>query len=374
MRSNLFIIISTLTLSLFYACEKEPVEPPKPFVTIDTTYSNVGIYVLNEGLFNMNNSTLTYYGFSNNTPVTDFFDIQNGRKLGDTGNDIAIYGNKMYIIVNVSCQLEVVDPFTGMSIKQIPFFNGIKPRQPRYIAFHKAKAFVCSFDGTVAVIDTATLVIEKLINVGRNPDGIAVANNKVYVSNSGGLDYPNYDNTVSVIDANSLTEIKKIPVRINPYIIVPDKYGDLYVVSRGNYGNIKMCLQIIDSQTDELKYTFPDLEVLNLAINGDTAYVYYYDFMTGSGSKIMTINVKDETIISQNFITDATVVETAYGIAVDKLSGDVFVTDAHGFVNTGNVICFSNSGKKKYSFTAGLNPGHIAFLNKTKIDTLQNKK
>lgn len=372
MKNNSFIIILSLAVSFFYACKKEPIESDKPDVTIDTTYSALGIYVLNEGLFNMNNSTLTYYGFNNNTAVTDFFDLQNGRKLGDTGNDIAIYGNKMYIIVNVSSQLEVVNPFTGKSIKQISFFNGDKPRQPRYIAFHKDKAFVCSFDGTVAVIDTASLEIEKLINVGRNPDGIAVANNKVYVSNSGGLDYPNYDNTVSVINVNSLAEIKKIPVHINPYVIVPDKYGDLYVVSRGNYGDIKMCLQIIDSQTDELKYTFPDLEVLNLAINGDIAYVYYYDFMSGSGSKIMTINVQDESIISHNFISDNTVIETAYGIAVDKLSGDVFITDAHGFVNTGNVICFNSDGKKKYSFTAGLNPGHIAFLNKTKIDTLQN--
>lgn len=370
MRKIVYILLIA-TIGFFNSCVKEPIEPEKPAITIDTSYSTIGVYVLNEGLFNMNNSTLTYYGFNNNTPTTDFFDIQNGRKLGDTGNDIAIYGNKMYIIVNVSSQLEVVDPFTGKSIKQIPFFNGVKPRQPRYIAFNKNKAFVCSFDGTVAVIDTAVLEIEKLITVGRNPDGIAVANNKVYVSNSGGLDYPNYDNTVSVIDVNSLTEIKKIPVRINPYIIVPDNYGDLYVVSRGNYGDVKMCLQIIDSKTDELTYTFPDLEVLNLAINKDTAYVYYYDFMSGSGSAIMTINVKDETIISNNFITDGTNVETAYGIAVDKQSGDVFITDAHGFVNTGNVICFNSAGKKKYSFTAGLNPGHIAFLNKMNVDTLQ---
>jgi len=374
---NMKQIILPILALLFItqSCKKDPIEPvvdpPVVKPVTDTTYTTKGLYVLNEGLFNMNNSTLTYYSFADSVPQTDYFNLQNGRKLGDTGNDIAIYGNKMYIIVNVSSQLEVVNPFTGKSIKQIPFFNGDKPRQPRYIAFNKNKAFVCSFDGTVAVIDTATLEIEKYITVGRNPDGIAVANNKVYVSNSGGLDYPNYDNTVSVIDVATLVETKKITVRINPYIIVPDKYGDLYVISRGNYGDVKMCLQIIDSKTDELKYTFPGFEALNLAINGDTAYVYYYDFMTGSGSKIMLINVKNETIIRDNFITDGTVIETAYGITVDKQSGNVFITDAHGFVHTGNVVCFSKEGKKKYSFKAGLNPGHIAFLNETKIDTLK---
>lgn len=362
-------------LFVMQSCKKDPVEPsvvpplvkPDTISTVDTTYTTKGIYVLNEGLFNMNNSTLTYYNFSDSAAQTDYFNLQNGRKLGDTGNDIKIYGNKMYIIVNVSSQLEVVNPLTGKSIKQIPFFNGDKPRQPRYIAFNGAKAFVCSFDGTVAVIDTATLEVEKFITVGRNPDGIAVANNKVYVSNSGGLDYPNYDSTVSVIDIATHAEIKKIGVRINPYIIVPDKYGDLYVISRGNYGSVKMCLQVIDSKTDKIKYTFPGFEALNLAVNGDTAYVYYYDFMTGSGSKIMLIDVKNETIIRDNFITDGTKIETVYGIEVNKQSGDVFITDAHGFTNTGELLCFSSEGKKKYSFKAGLNPSHIAFLTNLEI-------
>jgi YVTN family beta-propeller protein len=363
-----FIYPALLFLFLFTSCKKEP--GISVTVNTDTTYVSKGIYVLNEGLFNLNNSTLTYYNFSDSATQTDYFDLQNGRKLGDTGNDIAIYGDKMFVIVNVSGQLEVVNPFTGKSIKQISFFNGETSRQPRYIAFHENKAFVCSFDGTVAVIDTATLEIEKYITVGRNPDGIAVASNKVYVSNSGGLDYPDYDSTVSVIDIATMAETKKIDVRINPYVIVPDNYGDLYVISRGNYGDIKMCLQVIDSQTDELKYTFPGFEALNLAINGDTAYVYYYDFTTGSGSKIMLIDVKNETVIRDNFITDGTTIETAYGISVDKSSGDVFITDAHGFVNTGEVVCFSKEGKRKYAFKAGLNPGHIAFLNETKIDTL----
>lgn len=371
-RIFLNVILFSVIFILSISCKKEPTKPDKPIIIpTDTTFDFIGIYVLNEGLFNMNNSTLTFFNNSSSTAITDFFDIQNGRKLGDTGNDIAIYGDKMYIIVNVSSQLEVINPYTGKSIKQIPFFNGNQPRQPRYIAFCKNKAFVCSFDGTVAVIDTTTLEIEKIIPVGKNPDGIAVANNKVYVSNSGGLDYPNYDNTVSVIDINTLNEIKRIPVQINPYVIIPDKYGDLYVVSRGNYGNIKMCLQIIDSHTDELKYTFPNIEALNLAIHGDTAYVYYYDYVSGTEAKIMTINVKDETIINHHFISDGTIIQTPYGIAVQPITGDVFFTDAKGFVNTGEVICFNKNGQKKYSFTAGLNPSRIAFLFKKNISNRQ---
>lgn len=371
MEKKYLILLISINLFMELSCVKEPIEPEKTPVTIDTSYSTIGLYVLNEGLFNMNNATLTYFNYSTSEASTDFFDVQNGRKLGDTGSDLAIYGNKMFIIVNVSSQLEVINPYTGKSIKQIAFFNGNKPRQPRSIAFHNNKAYVCCFDGTVAVVDTASLQIEKIIEVGRNPDGIAVANNKVYVSNSGGLNYPNYDNTVSIIDIASMQEIKRITVGMNPYKIVADDYGDLYVVSRGNYSNVKMCLQIIDSQTDQLKYTFPDLEALNLTINNDTAYVYYYDFISGSGSKIMILDVKNETLIRSNFITDGTFIETAYAIAVNKSNGDVFITDAKGFVNTGQVFCFDKHGKKKYAFSAGLNPSYMAFLYKTFVKNNQ---
>ena len=76
----------------------------------------------------------------------------------------------------------------------------------------------------------------------------------------------------------------------------------------------------------------------------------------------MLMNVYDETVIRDNFIADGTIIETAYGIAVDSQSGDIFVSDAKGFVRTGEVVCFSRDGEKKYSFKAGLNPGHLALV------------
>jgi len=366
-----FFAVKLCILFLFLACKKEPTAPIKIPTILDTSIQTTGMYILNEGLFNMNNATLSYYNFSDSTITNDYFKQQNGRQLGDIGNDLEIYGGKMYIVVSTSSQLEIVDVLTGKSIKRIAIFDGNKPRQPRKIAFCKNKAFLCSFDGTVEVIDTTNLIIEKVINVGRNPDGVAVVGNKIYVSNSGGLDNPNYDKTVSVIDYNTLSEIKKIPVLINPTYMATDNYGDVYVVSRGNYDNVKMRLQIIDSKTDTVKKTFNDFEALNLTIKGDTAYVYYYDFTSGSGSKILLLNVKDETIIRQNFITDNTKIETVYGIAVQPTSGDVFITDAHSFTNTGEVLCFSSEGKKKYSFKAGLNPSYMGFVNVAKVDTVE---
>ena len=200
MKSTFYTIIVFLITFFFVACD-DMKDIPTP-VNLPTTPGETGkMYVLSEGLFNMNNSTLGLLNFENSTLNTNFFLYQNNRGLGDTGNDMKSYGGKLWIVVNVSSQVEVVDFKSGVSIKRIPFFSASNvARQPRYIAFSGSKAYVCSFDGTVARIDTTSLNIEAVTTVGRNPDGIAVANGKLYVSNSGGLDAPNYSKTVSVID------------------------------------------------------------------------------------------------------------------------------------------------------------------------------
>ena len=89
-------------------------------------------------------------------------------------------------MVNVSSTVEVIDLQSGLSVKQIPMLtdNG-SSRQPRAITFDSGKAYVCSYDGTVARIDTASLEIDGVAEVGRNPEDLCVQDGKLYVSNSG---------------------------------------------------------------------------------------------------------------------------------------------------------------------------------------------
>lgn len=318
------------------------------------------IYILSEGLFNMNNSTLCCINFEKKTVEYDFFSLLNNRGLGDTANDMKIYGGKLWIIVNVSSQIEVVDVTTGFSIRRIPFFDATnKARQPRYISFYQNKAYVCSFDGTVSRIDTTNLQVDAVIQCGRNPDGIAIANGKLYVSNSGGLNAPQYDNTVSVIDIASFTEIKKITVGLNPSTIAVDGQGDVYVASRGDNINTQACWQRINSSTDAVVETFYDLPVRNFTIQHDTAYLYSFDFTTHR-HQIKTFDCTTEKIIANNFVTDGTLIESPFGISTHPTNGNVYIADARTFTIRGNLFCFDRNGKKKYTIeNIGLNPNTV---------------
>jgi len=333
-----------------------------PDVSLPQTNETSSIFVLSEGLFNMNNSTLAKYNFKSNEFFPDYFSAINKRGLGDTAGDMGLYGSKLYILVNVSGQIEVIDVNTGKSLKQIPMFDekGMD-RQPRHIVFYEDKAYVCSFDGTVARIDTTTLKVESYVNAGLNPDGICVANHKLYVSNSGGLNYPAYDKTVSVIDISTFKEIKKIKVGLNPGTVHSDSEGDVYVVSRGNYGSEEYKFQRISSVSDSLIESYADIKALGFTIHNDTAYLYNYDF-ENAGSWIKVFDCRHEKIISDNFITDATKIQTPYAIDVNPSNGDVYITDAYQFTVLGDVLCFDRKGKLKFRLKeAGLNPNKIIF-------------
>lgn len=325
------------------------------------------MYILSEGLFNQNNGSLARYSFDQKMRTNNYFTANNQRGLGDTANDLAIYGNKIYVVVNVSSTVEVIDFPSGKSIRQISMLREDgSSRQPRSIAFDKDKAYVCSFDGTVTRIDTASLDVEEVVTVGRNADDICVQNGKLYVSNSGGLDYSGsgVDTTVSVIDIATFKETKKIEVGPNPGKILPGLDDAVYLVTRGNdieAGDYRLVK--IDSRTDAVAKVY-DEKVLSFTLDGPIAYLYTYNYQT-KNSAIKVFDLNKGEVIRENFITDGTTVHTPYSIQMNPFSGNIYITEAYNYTVRGDVLCFNQQGQLQYRLNEiGLNPNVIVFSDK----------
>ena len=110
MRLNSLVVIILIILS---SCKKE-INPSTEISKLEN-----GMLVLCEGLFQQNNSSLSWINLQNEEVDVDFFNSKNGRLLGDTGNDMQIYGGKIYIVVNNSNTLEILSKSTGESIKMV---------------------------------------------------------------------------------------------------------------------------------------------------------------------------------------------------------------------------------------------------------------
>ena len=101
MRLTKYIIILSLFL---FSCKKDIVENK---VVVNQLHQ--GALVLNEGLFQQNNSSLSWVDYYDYSTQNEFFELKSGRKLGDTGNDMQQYGGKIYVVVTV-----VVAIFIGL--------------------------------------------------------------------------------------------------------------------------------------------------------------------------------------------------------------------------------------------------------------------
>ena len=354
------VLLSTVFTALFSSCDSNS-DSPQENPTITT-----GVYVLNEGKFKSNNASLTYYDLTTSTATPDVFTAKNNRGLGDTGQDILKYGSKLYIAVYKSSLIEVMDVATGVSSKTIPMLNAAgQPSSPRSLAAFNGKIYITLFDGHVAQMDTTTLLVEKTISVGSNPDGIVVANSKIYVANTGGLAAVK-DSTISVIDPVSFTVTKNIKVIINPSVIKADAYGDLYVISLGNYGSIPFTLQRIQAATTEQVTVIPGLKPYNLTIDGDMAYIYGFDYDANwdAANKTYTMyNVKTEQVANAAFISSSSIAKTPYSIDVNPITKDIYIGETD-YVNTGKMYVFGQDGVLKFSFQTGLSPRKTIFLTK----------
>jgi DNA-binding beta-propeller fold protein YncE len=326
-----------------------------------------GFFVLNEGNMGSNRASLDWFDYTTGIYHRNIFPERNpdvARELGDVGNDLAIYGDRLWAVINCSHLVEVMDVTTAQHLGVVSIPN------PRRIVFDGDYAYVSSFAGPVetgsggrlgyvAKIDTRSLQVVGECTVGYQPEGMAVAEGKLYVANSGGYRAPDYDRTVSVIDLGTFREVRKIDVAINLHDMVADPRGTVWVASRGNNGDVPSELFAIDPRTDLVAASYP-VPVSRMALAGDRLLLSYSD---SKGASRAVIDTRTGELTRRDFITDGTGAEIAlpYGLAVNPSTGEMVVTDAGDYLTPGRIHCYSPSGVLQWSATAGDIPAHIAF-------------
>ena len=350
--------------------------PEEVEVTLPEYTSVTGFYLLNEANMGSNDCSLDYYDYAKGRYMRNIYATRNPhtvKDLGDVGNDIGIYGSKMYAVINCSNKVEVMD-LKARRIGQVDVPNC------RFIKFHGGYAYLTSYAGPVAAdfdgsykqhgyvakIDTATLQVVDTCVVGFQPDQLGIVGDKIYVANSGGYMVPNYENTLSVIDLETFKEVERVPIAINLQHCVADRRGILWVSSRGDYGDNPSRLYAYDTRKHRLVQTL-DVAVSNLWMDGDSLYIIGNQWSNITQSSVKSyaiVNTLTMQQVSDRFITDGTDqdIRLPYGIAVNPITKDVYVTDARDYVTPGRLYCYGPDGVKKWDVLTGYIPAHFTFV------------
>ncbi len=372
-----------LLLMFLPACREEVAIPRPDTGTVgQPEHTEVaGFFLLNEGNMGSNKATLDYYDYATATYTRNVYPAANPGvplELGDVGNDLHVYGSRLYAVLNCSNKVEVMridrsDTCTYLLPHRI---GQVDIPNCRYLAFHEGYAYVTSYAGPVQIdpayqqlgyvakVDTATLQVVATCTVGFQPDELAVVGDTLYVANSGGYMFPDYENTLSVIDLNTFTETRRIPVADNLHRVRTDRHGQLWVTSRGNYADQPARLFRLDPATGTVTDTL-DFNCSDLWIDGDSLYFYSQDWSgTSTSPAYGIVDIRTARLVSDHLITDGTdaKIDMPYGIMVHPATKDFYITDSKGSVTPGILYCFSADGKLKWQWATGDVPAHFALV------------
>lgn len=343
----------------------------------------VGMYVLNEGNMGSNKASIDFLDLDENKPTVHYHrNIYSERnpnvvkELGDVGNDIKIYGSKLWIVVNVSNKVEVATADSCKRITQINIPNC------RYLAFKDGFAYVSSYVGPVKLnqdvplgmvykVDTVDFKKKDSVVVGYQPEELCIVDNKLYVANSGGYRAPNYDNTLSEIDLTTFKEIRKIRVGLNLHHCQVDHYGQIWVSSRGNYNDVPSRIFWLYKGHNQVYEVIDSIDtpVSGLSIVGDSLYYYGSAWNNATATNTISyglINVRTHQTIETNLFSAPQIkdITMPYGIMVNPTERDFYLMDAKNYVSSGSLLHFKPDGTFDWSVQTGDIPGHATFVYK----------
>ena len=345
LKTNTILWIAIITALLCSCRDDVVVVYPTHDPTGDTSGGEyAGLYVLNEGNMGSNKCTLDYLDLATGVYSRNIYPSRNPNQvmeLGDVGNDIKIYGSSLWMVVNMSNKVEVANASTAISRGHVDIPNC------RSLAFDGRYAYVSSYVGEINAesvvggvykVDTTTLQVVGKVNVGYQPDELAVVDGKLYVANSGGyqaIHGKGYDRRVSVIDLATFTHQYDINVAPNLSLLRADRHSLNIAVSG-------MCLL------------------------GDSIF-FYGGNASAQGQYSGTlgiIDLKSRRVVNDHLVTPPAdnPFKTPYGIMVNPANRDIYVTDATNYVSSGKLYCFDRDGQFKWVTWTGDIPGHLALV------------
>jgi hypothetical protein len=321
-------------------------------------------FILNEGNKDANNSNIIYFDWQEDLVYPKcIYTEQNGKQLGDTGNDICMAGDKILVAVNVSNYVALL---TGAGVEKSRFsFEGEEYKhlgQVRSLAVSGNNVFVSSYGGYVSKLRISGNKLNYVdsLKVGTYPETLAEKDGKIYCAVSGW----GTDKRVAVIDANKFDAVEYIEVMGNPDNVLA---SDNAILVQGYGSDNSYPWGTINPDTKE--YTQK---------GNATAYTVYNNVVYAAMSETDWSNWPDVSTVTTLYTYDLTTDKknntffkempeaikssSAYSLSVNPYTGDIFLATTD-FSTDGIIYKFKADGTYQLAFPAyGVNPNKIVFL------------
>lgn len=348
---NIHIIILILFL---FSCSKD-----KEFGEVNTEKTDYlfgkGVFIVNEGNYTNGNGSVSFYNFYTHKIYNGIFEAANKRPLGDVPVSMEFINGLIYLVVNNSGKIEVINPEDFKSVKTINGFTS-----PRFILpVSTTKAYVSDLRSNyISVLDLQSNTIVKKIYCGKSTDRMLKYNNKVFVCNWSEYYVQAPNNTVQIIDSDLDLLTDSVKVGKEPNSMVLDKQNRLWVLSSGGYNNEEIpelnCININNLQIEKkMLFASKYLSPVSLCINQNKDSLWYIS------NHIYCMTINDLQLPALPLIYKKN--RLFYSMDVYAPNSELYISDAIDYNQNGYIYHFKPDGIVIDSLRAGIIPGYFCF-------------
>ena len=356
LRNLMFSVLSALAVTAtFTACsdddEWNPLDEGSKIYVAETR-----AFVLNEGAYQKNNAGITYFDWQADTTFNyDLFLAQNGKQLGDTGQDIIADGEFIYVTVYGS---NYINKLNSVGVEQATVKLPAELGDVRYLVKYDDYLFVTCYGGYVAKVQARDMKYVSAVQVGANPERIVEKDGKIYCTNSGW----GADNRVAIIDADKFDKASFMTVMTNPDNLL-NVNGRIFVQGYGDS---------YDYPWGELNTTTGEYKQIGNASSWTTygGVIYMVNSVTDwntyeTTNYFSTYNTNTNEHKEANYLKNMPAElasASVCGMSANPFNGDLYIMTSD-YVNNSVIYHFDANGnfKKKFSST-GLGARKIVFF------------
>lgn len=356
MRYFLFII-------LLVSCVETPNIPEK---TGSEPVQGDYVLILNEGLWGMNNSSVTAVDLNSGLVQNSYIAGFTRDIIGDTGNDFTLKNDTLFVALHGNKSVRSFDLRSGKMAGELELIHGGAPSAVEI--FDDTTAYLTDlFNARIIEFNPQSMEIRGNYTCGPYPSAIAVSEKYIFAANSGYGDfYPDEPGagTISVIDRKTGGETGQLVCGPNPNeLTLDEENGFLYA-----------CYYHLPSMDDSLggivKYSLENFrEVSRIRAYATGIYLWdsdiYFLEQPRPGSEKNTfrgISKADFETGEANRLIENTEKDIWYSLSVIKNAGSpqFWVGNAFGFQSNGEIMIYNfHSNELIHRFSCGLNPNKI---------------
>lgn len=339
-------IIVIMTMILAGACEKIPKSNQLNPETADSLAA--GYFICNEGNFQWNNASLSFYNTSKKVLYEDVYKTINNKPLGDVLQSMVIFNNMIYAVLNNSGKIEMINPKTFVSTGTI---TGL--RSPRYfMGINANKAYVSDiYDNQIAVLDLQQKKVVNKIPCKGWTEEMLLVDSRVFVCNKTSA-YLYIVNSIS----DQITD--SIAIGYGSNCIQSDAQNRIWILTSGNSTlSVPPQLHVINPQTLGIIRSFNfsmNAKPLKLITNTNKTKLYWIN------TQVYNMNMDATQLPVSPWINTGN--RNLYALGYNHTNAEILIGDAKDFVQRSEVLHYDTTGNLLGSFSAGINAN--SFLNK----------